>query len=247
MIKWRPATMQTGRYRKAIRVEGTKVKQMKKITLSLLAIVLFTVAKAQIGLGDIYGGAGFNVTGYLTENGLSKGFGPNLRAGVNFTEKFGACINFNRSFPIKFTSTEYAYPFSSQTPGGSITVTSTRKVVFTEANIRANYFMAGSGDDEFGFYGHLGAGILSYKETKEASDYDPNLYYTTESSSEQTMGLMMGGGLGLQYRSGMFAGFAEFGINLPANEANGESIDPVAVINAGLTVGVKIHFGESDR
>jgi len=216
---------------------------MKKITVTLLTLILFTTAKAQLGKSDIFGGGGINATAYLTDDGLASGLGYNLRAGVNFLPKLGVVLNFNQSFPIKFTSEQYAYAYGS---GGSIDATIVRKVKFIDANVRANAYMAGTADEGLGFYGFVGAGILSYKERVESVSYNTDLYYTI-GGEDQTIGLMIGGGLGLQYRSGIFAGFFETGFNLPANEANGEEIPTLAVINAGVTLGVKIYLGESDR
>lgn len=84
------------------------------------------------------------------------------------------------------------------------------------------------------------------QDSGSTGTYDTNLYYTTD-SDDASMGFMIGGGLGLQYRSGIVGGFLEFGANVPATQVNGEDVSPVAVINAGLTLGVKIHFGTSDR
>jgi hypothetical protein len=219
---------------------------MKKNILILSMIVLFINARAEIGKGDIYAGFGFNGTAYLTEGGLSSGIGLNFRGGLNFHRKIGIVIGFNQSFPVTFKSTQYAYAFSSLTDPSEIEYVSTKKVKFYDISVHANFYMVGTADDGFGFYGHVGGGILGYDAQVDHPSYDKSLYWSME-QDDSSIGIMLGAGLGLQYRSGILGGFLEFGANVPVTEVNDQAIEPIALINAGLTLGVKVHFGKSKR
>lgn len=43
-------------------------------------------------------------------------------------------------------------------------------------NVRANLYIAGNADEGFGFYGHIGAAILGYKDQMQTGTYDTNLF-----------------------------------------------------------------------
>lgn len=217
---------------------------MKRIIFIIIAIFVFNDSYSQIGKKDFYGGLGFNGTVYLTGNGLAAGSGMNLRGGLNISPKIGAVIGFNTSFPVTFKSDEYAYAMSSLIDPSTLEYTSVHKVNFYDLNIRGNIYLAGNADNGVGFYAQVGASILGYRDKVQTSPYDHSLYYSTN-EGDASIGMMLGG-VGLQYRAGLLAVFFEFGLNLPANQLNGQDVSPIAVFNAGGTLGVKIYLGKAD-
>jgi hypothetical protein len=210
---------------------------MKRTVLSILAIAMIMTASAQLSFG-----VNANYTMYKGSFQRST-IGSQIRASYAVNEKAAAVLSFNYGFPIKDPS----LVMLQDNFGGTKTVASEINYKFKTFNLLGNYTFVGDDESTGKFYGLAGIGVVlvSYDETIK-ENYDKNTYTPMDQVKGKDNGFTINLGLGGEYRLGAPALFAEAGLALPANQANGQYIENPIPAHFILNVGVKFNFGGGD-
>jgi hypothetical protein len=191
---------------------------MKKFIVCAALAAISGVASAQFAIG----GQG-NWSRYGSGGGSFIGLGIN--GSLLLREEYPIRLSVNYAIPRTTSETTTVNALSSTTTPSS------REVLYKEKISLLNFWLDGQkffgrGDaEDGGLYGLLGLGFTSAKVSYDVSAYDKTLYDEAISETESSVG-QFGIRAALGYDKGFDFGniFLEGGINLSANQANGQDV-----------------------
>ncbi len=192
---------------------------MKKFIICAALAAISGVVSAQFAIG----GQG-NWSRYGSGGGSFIGLGIN--GSLLLREEYPIRLSVNYAIPRTTSETTTVNALSSTTTPSS------REVLYKEKISLLNFWLDGQkyfgrGDaEDGGLYGLLGLGFTSAKVSYDVSAYDKTLYDEAISETESSVG-QFGIRAALGYDKGFDFGniFLEGGINLSANQANGQEVE----------------------
>lgn len=205
---------------------------MKKSILMAALIMMGLSASAQFGLGGQV-----NYSKYFAGNPSFIGFGVNLSLVIADNYPIRLSANFGLPQTIKGSATASA--LSDTTDPGSVNVTDNTKITLLNFWLDAQKYFGSGGYQDGGVYGFFGLGYTSAKGKESIGSYDHTLYEDISTADNASVG-QLGIRLGLGYDKGFDFGnlFLEAGLNLSANEANGQAVEvklpSFLLVNVGL-------------
>jgi len=217
---------------------------MKKLLFILFASLAFNFIQAQSAASRLAVGAGATSNLYL---GNGNFLGGTIRATFNVFDRGTAYVGFNRTVSKTFRHEAYGNAYSSATIPSNITVGYTDKIAMNEINAGFQLFVGKENRDPFGFYFHLGIGIVMAPVVTTVDPYDHNYDLGDIQDGKITYsGFTLNGGIGLQFQIGPGHLFLEPRIALPANQVNGTYVYNPIPFSAGALLGYKVYFGKDD-
>ena len=192
---------------------------MRKLLLAVSAGVFTTAAMAQFAAGGQV-----NYSKYFSSGPSFIGLGINGTLVVADDYPIRLSVNFGLPNSEEYTTTVNA--LSNQTTPSYLTVKYTEKISLLNFWLDAQKYFGDGDFGDGGLYGLLGVGFTSAKVDYEVGSYNLALYDTAIQEENQSIGqLGIRGGLG--YDVGLDFGniFIEAGLNLSANQANGQTVE----------------------
>jgi hypothetical protein len=181
--------------------------------------------------------------------GLLKSFGNGINIGIGArafyakTEENVFMVGLKYWLPgAAVEYTEYANAFSSSTTPQQIEIQSKYKYNVIEINAAYSRYFKGDFEDDFNFYGFIGAGGMLYNLKVTQGSYDQNLYYTSTAEGNKFFGFILKGGLGIEKDLGFAHLITEAVLNVPANQVNGMAVDISIPVSVGLNAGLRFHL-----
>jgi hypothetical protein len=207
---------------------------MKNTILSFSALFIISSASAQLSVG-----VSSNYTMYKGDFQKSTP-GAQARVSYGFSEKTAGVLSFTYGMPIKSASVATL----QDAGGGSTTAKSEIKFNFKTFNLVGHYTFVGDHESTVSMYGVVGAGLVlvSYDEAIK-ENYDKTAYTPIDLVKGKENGMTINLGLGGSYKLGTPIIFAEAGIALPANQANGQYIENVIPAHFAFNLGLKFNIG----
>ncbi len=205
---------------------------MKKSFLFTLLLLLSFSASAQFGLGGQV-----NYSKYFAGNPSFIGFGVN--GSVVIAQSYPIRLSVNFGLPQTINGSSTAQALSSTTEPQYVTVSNDQKLSLLNFWLDGQKFFGEGGYQDGGVYGFFGLGYTSAKVTSTIGNYDHTLYDNVDNGDNSAIG-QFGIRLGLGYDKGFDFGnvFLEAGLNLSANQANGQTVavnlPSFLLVNAGL-------------
>lgn len=211
---------------------------MKTIKHIFSFLVIMLVASK--GYTQISGGAQLGYLGLLGDYGSYSSAGLGIKGEFARDEKTVITGEFNYFFGSsdKFEATANA--LSSSTSPSSITVSQENKISFMHFCVGGKRYFAGDYEDDFGIYGILQVGLMFVPVSTTVADYDRNSYAGPESQSETLTNFTIGGGVGAEKKLSFGYIFADFKLNVPANNVNGQQVSISIPLSYTLNAGVRI-------
>jgi hypothetical protein len=188
-------------------------------------------------------GGGLSYTAYP---GSGNSLGINLSGHYNLTDKNSLVIGGSYGLPTKITTTVYGNAYSSMTSPDQIEIPATFSYKFHSLYLQFERYFWTTNDDNFGFYGTLGAGLLLIPSGKATyGTYDQTNYYISGGTDAPGAGgFFIRGGLGVQFKLGSVIGFSELKLDIPATQVNGQDVEVSIPVGFGLNAGVRYPFGK---
>jgi hypothetical protein len=219
---------------------------MKKTILSIAVLSMTIFGAVTTGNAQHFGaGAGLSFLKFGNSDLDTKmHLAPGLRGRWDNDDKLAVSFGFHFYLPNSYDASTSLSPLSSADP--YLTVTYTDKFSALHIFVHGNYYLVGeSGGDELGLYGIFGAGYMSETAKSAISTtVDPSKYSTAAyEGSFSGSGLTIDLGAGVDIPVSSFKVFGEAQLNLPANSANGETIEVKINSSYCFNLGVRFPFG----
>jgi hypothetical protein len=192
---------------------------MKKFIICAALAAISGTASAQFAIG----GQG-NWSRYGSGGGSFIGLGIN--GSLLLREEYPIRLSVNYALPRTTSETTTVNALSSGTTPSSKEVLYKEKISLLNFWLDGQKFFGRGDAEDGGLYGLLGLGFTSAKVSYDVSAYDRTLYDEAISETESSVG-QLGIRAALGYDKGFDFGniFLEGGINLSANQANGQDVE----------------------
>jgi hypothetical protein len=212
------------------------MKSIKQIIAILFISFISSQAYSQFSLGgqvsflNLFGGTGL------------KNFGLGVKGEYAQSEKTILYGGINYFLASKYSDMTYANALSSLTSPSQIEVDVEYKVSFFHIYVGAKRYFIGDYEEDFCFYGFAEAGLLMAPVLTTLSGYDKSLYSATavDGSKETLTNFTLGFGPGIEKKFDFGYIFSDIKLTLPANQANGETVEVQIPASFGINVGVRI-------
>jgi hypothetical protein len=195
---------------------------MKHLKLLIFSAIVFGAApiNAQISIGPQLGYS-YSFSGIRNIN-------LGIRGDYQLEDNSGIAVSLGYHLPYKFEDEISLIARSSTTPSAKVLTNDRISGIKLLANYK--YYLGGTEyEDDFAFYALAGAGISFYTYKSTTEPFDQNLYsangYEGDKLSESFLGFSLNAGIGAEFLLGDNPAFVELKLLLPANQANGQSIE----------------------